>query len=229
MRWENLIGIRGLFWSCDLTPKVVGGRGKARRAAHVVAVVTFTALPLWPGSFTHAEESSFCVTCQEPDGAYHCQTKHGRGMSRSVMKYGCIVQIAKAGGHGSCAVSHVRADLCRGEPRQVDFTDLPGFFGGPAARDNADQTPQPLPRAEGPPQDPSLGERPSVARMTNRAIRASRNGMASVVENRPVRAAAQKTGSRLGRMARCAGRLFWKCRERENSGGEIEPLPAPAE
>lgn len=198
-----------------------------RRYPLVAAALVCAAASTSSGHSALAEDSSFCVTCRGPDNTYLCQATHARGMSKSIVKYACIVQLAKTGEHESCAVSHERSDSCRGELRQVNLTDLPGTFGGPPAQSSADESPAPSPRAEQPLQDQSLGERPSVARMTKRAIRASRNGVANVVENRPVRAAAQKTGSRFGRMARCARKFFWKCGESDANQADIEPLPAP--
>lgn len=209
MRWGNPIGL----------PR--------RHYPVVAAALVCAALPMAYGQSALAADSSFCVTCRGPDSTYLCQATHARGMSKSIMKYACIVQLAKSGEHESCAVSHQRSDSCRGELRQVNLNDLPGTFGGPPSQNSADESSAPPPRVEQAPQDTSLGERPSVARMTKRAIRASRNGMASVVENRPVRAVAQKTGSRFGRMARCARKFFWKCGESDANQGEIEPLPAP--
>ncbi len=85
-------------------------------------------LPLLAGSLAAiaallapvAARADVCVSCAGPNAAYAC-TVAGASMSKDDARYKllCITELAKSGGHQSCAVSRAVTAPCPGEPKTV--------------------------------------------------------------------------------------------------------------
>ena len=67
-----------------------------------------------------AARADVCVSCAGPDAAYAC-TVAGVSMSKDDARYKllCITELAKLGGHQSCAVSRAVTAPCPGEPKTI--------------------------------------------------------------------------------------------------------------
>lgn len=89
---------------------------------------------------TVAARADVCVSCAGPDAAYAC-TVAGASMSKDDARYKllCITELAKSGGHQSCAVSRAVTAPCPGEPKTI---------AAPAGAGDFDETPTPSPPAQ---------------------------------------------------------------------------------
>ncbi len=70
--------------------------------------------------------SEFCVTCSNPNASYACTVDNQIGAAGdAALKLFCITEIAKAGGHSSCAVDKAKVAPCEGQKHALK---VPGGF-----------------------------------------------------------------------------------------------------
>lgn len=92
---------------------------KARRVG-LMKVAYAAALAATATPMSQTALANVCVTCNSPDAAYSCVIE-GASMAPddTRAKLLCITELAKSGGHQSCAVSRAVTAPCPGEVRSV--------------------------------------------------------------------------------------------------------------
>ncbi|MGD9784894.1 MAG: hypothetical protein AB7E80_13745 [Hyphomicrobiaceae bacterium] len=66
-----------------------------------------------------AEERVLCVACEGPDAHYRCITGDGPAESAAGDRLACIRDIARSGGHATCAVSSRATTDCEGSEWRI--------------------------------------------------------------------------------------------------------------
>lgn len=142
----------------------------------------------------------YCVTCEGPPAIYRCMidgTEDGPGRDPRVSLY-CISEMAKRGGHKSCAVSRGAPFPC---PGLTAVVDQPSDLSRPAAPSpeaealgpdtpavhEADVEAEPAPQAEKPVKVPRTMEE-----LAGETVKSSKQGL-------------QKAGEAIGGTAKMAG------------------------
>ena len=90
------------------------------RARHALAVLFFSAIALPAGAADPA-----CVVCQEPEAHYACALENSELPPGDIrVKLFCIAELARAGGHKSCAIERSEQKNCPGTVKTIKVPDL---------------------------------------------------------------------------------------------------------
>jgi hypothetical protein len=165
----------------------------------------------------------YCVTCEGPPAMYRCVidgTEEGPGNNPSVSLY-CISQMAKQGGHESCAVSRGAPFPCPGLTAIIKQPgNLPTMAepppGGPPPRPEA-AAPHPAEAASPAPQPPPENQAPdkvpqTVEELANQTVKSSKQGLEKAGE--AIGGTAKKAGEQIGNAGSAIGNAAsktWTC------------------
>jgi hypothetical protein len=86
---------------------------QSRQQAVSLAVLVTGLLPCAATQATYAADTSYCVTCKNPDQTYLCQVNAGGSRPSDALKLYCIIRTAKEGQHGSCSAERISSG-CNG-------------------------------------------------------------------------------------------------------------------
>jgi hypothetical protein len=164
----------------------------------------------------------YCVTCEGPPAMYRCiidGTEDGPGNNPSVSLY-CISQMARKGGHESCAVSRGAPFPCPGLATVVQQpADLPTLAAPPPAAAPGPQTPAaPAPAdtaspAPQPPHKQAPAKVPqTVEELANQTVKSSQQGLEKAGE--AIGGTAKKAGEQIGSAGSALGNAAsktWSC------------------
>jgi len=166
----------------------------------------------------------YCVTCEGPPAMYRCVidgTEEGPGNNPSVSLY-CISQMAKQGGHESCAVSRGAPFPCPGLTAIIKQTaNLPTMAEPPPgvppphpsataphpAESAASPVPQPPPEKQAPDKVPQ-----TVEELANQTVKSSKQGLEKAGE--AIGGTAKKAGEQIGNAGSAIGNAAsqtWTC------------------
>lgn len=197
------------------------------------------------GSTNEAAALEYCVTCEGPPAMYRCVvrgTADGPGNDPSVSLY-CISQMAKQGGHASCAVSKGAPYPCPGLTAIIETQQHPSMAAPPpGAPDLGAATAEPGHAGTAP--TPKEAEAPAAAakptkvprtmeELAGQTVKSSQEGLQKAGES--IGGTAKKAGEQIGNAGsaignaatntwNCITSLFSSC-----SGSKTEAEPPPGE
>ncbi len=158
-----------------------------------------------------ARASEYCVSCAGPEAAYRCEiegTPEGPGTDPKAQLL-CITELARAGGHESCAVARGGSVPCAGETR---IFAAPIGEAGPAPSIGAD-APAATPPEPAPEDAAGGGEPPStVEEMAKSTVKSSKEGLEKAGET--VVGGAKTAGEKIGNAGSAVGsaaKKTWDC------------------
>jgi hypothetical protein len=128
----------------------------SKRNASLALLAGVAALLLAAGP---ARAQEYCVACSEPNAIYRCVIDNAQPGGSQPLQVLCITALAKAGGHGQCAIKKGTVFDCTGPVKRIPWTA------------SADETPAPLATPKPSEQQPSDPKEPpkTVQEMATRA------------------------------------------------------------
>jgi hypothetical protein len=141
---------------------------------------------------TAAAAQEYCVACSEPTAVYRCVIDNAQPGGSQPLQVLCVSALAKAGGHGQCAIKRGTVFDCNGPVKRIPWTGAAGDTPAPIA------TPKPsVPPATDPKEPPQ-----TVQEMTDRANKKTSDDMKQAGDT--FKDKAKKTLD-------CVASLFFKC------------------
>lgn len=107
-----------------------------RSGSAAAALLALAAMP--------ANSAEFCVTCEGPQAQYACTIDGASASSNDPrLKFLCMTELAKAGGHASCAIDRAQQEKCTGVPKVLKAPDGLDAAAPPAPASPATTLPDP--------------------------------------------------------------------------------------
>ncbi len=185
-------------------------------ARHIATAIAALGAGLAAAGSARAGESTFCVTCLEPNRVYACTVATPRNdPGEKALRLYCIARSAAAGGHKNCGAARYDAASCKGVPKRYTYNgpNIP-----PALQGAIDKRLQKLDaKGEGAAASPQAQqaepEKPdTLVDITTRTIKSTSEGAGEAVggairgTGRVVGGAAKGTGRAVGTVAKGTGR-----------------------
>lgn len=123
----------------------------------IASLIVAAAAMLLASGTARAQE--YCVACSEPSAVYRCVIDNAQPGGAQPLQVLCITAMAKAGGHGQCAIKRGTVFDCNGPVRRVPWTGAAGETPAPLA------PPKPADQTASDPKEPPK----TVQEMANRA------------------------------------------------------------
>ena len=186
--------------------------------AHVAAACSVLLASTWPG--TAAE---YCVSCSGPDATYRCAVEGApaEGGIDPRAQLACITELARSGGHDSCAVSRATAEHCPGALRIVAAPSSPSIAPSETPAEGEPVPVEPaLPAeavevpAQGPVEDgEQQGKTPeTIEELAGATVKSSQEGLKKAGD--AVAGTAKSTGEQIGKAGSAVGtaaKKTWNC------------------
>jgi hypothetical protein len=158
-----------------------------------------------------ANAAEYCVSCAGPEAVYRCEiegTPEGQGTDPKAQLL-CITELAKSGGHESCAVTRGSSVPCAGETRLLA---APIGEPVPVPSVGAD-APVAIPPEPAPEDAAGEGKPPrTVEEMAKNTVRSSKEGLEKAGET--VVGGAKTAGEKIGSAGSAVGsaaKKTWDC------------------
>lgn len=88
---------------------------------------------------TGARAQEYCVACSEPAAIYRCVIDNAQPGGAQPLQVLCITAMAKAGGHGQCAIKRGTVFDCTGPVKRVPWTGAAGETPAPLTQPKASE------------------------------------------------------------------------------------------
>lgn len=139
-----------------------------------------------------ARAQEYCVACSEPSAIYRCVIDNAQPGGAQPLQVLCITAMAKAGGHGQCAIKRGTVFDCTGPVKRVPWTGAAG------------ETPAPLAPPKPPEQTASDPKEPpkTVQELADRANKQT---------SEDVKKAGETLKDNAKKTFECVTSLFFKC------------------
>lgn len=134
----------------------------------------------------------YCVACTEPNAIYRCVIENAQPGGAQPLQAQCIAALAKAGGHGQCAIKRGTVFDCTGPIKRVPWTGTAGEPPAPLTKPKAAEVPA------GDPKEPPK----TVQELADRANKQTADDLKKA--NETLKDNAKKT-------LECVTSLFFKC------------------
>jgi hypothetical protein len=152
-------------------------------------VATVAVLLLASGA---ARAQEYCVACSEPSAVYRCVIDNAQPGGAQPLQVLCITAMAKAGGHGQCAIKRGTVFDCNGPLKRVPWTGTAGDTPAPLA------PPKPPEQAASDPKEPPK----TVQELADRANKQT---------SEDVKKAGETFKDNAKKTFECVTSLFFKC------------------
>jgi hypothetical protein len=187
------------------------GMAKARYIG--IALLALWAWLAMAADVSRADDSTYCITCQNPDRVYACKVQTPKkNPGEKALRLYCIGRLAVEGGHKSCGSARYDAKTCKGKLKRYTYKGpeiSPALQSAIEKRlqkkNNAAQSAnQKTAPDEAPKQD-------TLVDLTSRTLKSTREGAGKAVggairgTGRVVGGAAKGTGRAVGGAARSTG------------------------
>ncbi len=156
-----------------------------------IASLIIAAVASWLVAGGAARAQEYCVACSEPAAVYRCVIDNAQPGGAQPLQVLCITAMAKAGGHGQCAIKRGTVFDCNGPLKRVPWTGAAG------------ETPAPLAPPKPPEQTADPKEPPkTVQEMADRANKQT---------SEDVKKAGETLKDNAKKTLECVTSLFFKC------------------